>query len=112
LILSELGERMSAKRSTITGIVDRMERDGLVTRRRSVRDRRVVHLLPTARGLQIAEAVPVSAMEILERALASLRGQDRSELVRILGILAERVRADVASERESGGTAWRTKTRS
>lgn len=96
LSLSELGARMSAKSSTITGIVDRMERDGLVERRRSEVDRRVVHLEPTARGASIARAIPVTAMEIFEGALRSLSPKDRSELTRILASLADTVREEVA----------------
>ena len=102
LSLSELGARMSAKSSTITGIVDRMERDGLVERRRSDVDRRVVHLEPTARGTAIARAVPVTAMEIFESALRSLSPKDRSELTRILASLADSVREEVALNEARG----------
>lgn len=99
LSLSELSARMSAKNSTITGIVDRMERDGLVKRERSPDDRRVVFLRATARGRAIAASVPVTAMEIFGAALGSLPERDRGELMRILSVLAERVRVDV-EERE------------
>src|SRR6188768_1167716 len=43
LSLSELSERIRAQNSTVTGIIDRMEREGLVTRERSKEDRRVVY---------------------------------------------------------------------
>jgi DNA-binding MarR family transcriptional regulator len=99
LSLSELSARMSAKNSTITGIVDRMERDGLVCRERSTTDRRVVHIEPTARGRRIAAQVPVTAMEIFGSALRSLSTEDRAELMRILGQLAERVRERIDRER-------------
>ncbi len=100
LSLSELSARMSAKNSTITGIVDRMERDGLVKRERSESDRRVVHLRATARGRAIAASVPVTAMEIFSAALRALPARDRRELMRILSSLAEHVREDV--ERREG----------
>jgi DNA-binding MarR family transcriptional regulator len=96
LSLSELSARMSAKNSTITGIVDRMERDGLVRRERSEDDRRVVHIRATDRGRAIAAAVPVTAMEMFGRALRSLSARDRRELTRILLLLAERVREQVS----------------
>ena len=98
LSLSELSARMSAKNSTITGIVDRMERDGLVVRERSRTDRRVVHIRPTAEGQRIAEAVPVTAREMFSAALRSLEEEDRVELTRILAKLAERVRERIESE--------------
>ena len=50
LSLSELSERIKARNSTITGIVDRMQRDELVLRRRSQRDRRVIEIVLTPEG--------------------------------------------------------------
>lgn len=106
LSLSELSARMSAKNSTITGIVDRMERDGLVARKRSETDRRVVHIEPTERGAAIAAEVPVTAMEMFSAALGSLSKSDRAELLRILGTLAEQVREQIERQEalaEEGG---------
>jgi len=93
--LTELSERMSAKNSTITGIVDRMERDGLVVRERSQADRRVVHIRSTEKGQKIARDLPVGAVEVFTTALRSLPTDDRRELRRILGDLGERVRDEV-----------------
>lgn len=101
LSLSELSERMSARNSTITGIVDRMERDGLVMRERSQSDRRVVRIRATERGLAIARGVPVTAMELFSGALRALAPRDRAELRRILLELAEKVREQV-EDTESG----------
>ena len=101
LSLSELSARMSAKNSTITGIVDRMERDGLVARKRSETDRRVVHIEPTERGATIAAQIPVTAMEMFSAALSSLSKHDRTELLRILGALAERVRDQIERQEET-----------
>lgn len=101
LSLSELSGRMSAKNSTITGIVDRMERDGLVVRERSQTDRRVVLIRATPRGLEIAQSVPVTAMEVFTRALRSLPRDDRAQLNRILAVLADQVRTEVSEIEDS-----------
>jgi DNA-binding MarR family transcriptional regulator len=106
LSLSELSERMSARNSTVTGIVDRMERDGLVVRERSSTDRRVVIIRATEKGRDIAVGVPLGAMEIFSSALRSLKEGDRRELRRILSELAEGVRAEV-SRREPESDAAR-----
>src|SRR6267142_1579344 len=50
LSLSELSERIRAQNSTVTGIIDRMEREGLVRRERSTTDRRVVHIRLSDKG--------------------------------------------------------------
>lgn len=97
LSLSELSERIRAKNSTVTGIVDRMERDGLVVRVRSQEDRRVVHIRLSERGRRLARSIAVEPMEIFEEALSSLPERDARELVRILMTLAERVKTIVAS---------------
>src|SRR4029079_17886896 len=44
LSLSSLSERIRAQNSTVTGIIDRMEREGLVRRERSTTDRRMVFI--------------------------------------------------------------------
>ncbi|MCC6877231.1 MAG: MarR family transcriptional regulator [Sandaracinaceae bacterium] len=118
LSLSELSAQMSAKNSTITGLVDRMERDGLVRRERSETDRRIVRLRATDKGKRIAAAVPVTAIEIFEGALGWLSSTDRKELTRILLSLAERVREraresadDLASSNELSEERWRSKTK-
>lgn len=95
LSLTELSERMSAKNSTITGIVDRMERDGLVVRDRSSVDRRVVLIRATDKGRELARTVKVSAMELFTGALATLDEKDRRELRRIVLALAEHVRSEI-----------------
>jgi len=46
--ISELSEKMGFSNSTISGIVDRLEKQGLVTRTRSEEDRRVVYVQITA----------------------------------------------------------------
>jgi len=97
LSLTGLSERMSARNSTMTGLVDRMERDGLVLRVRSARDRRVVLIQLTSRGRDLAARIPVTSMEVFARALGSLEGAEREALRRILRKLSDRVRVEVES---------------
>jgi len=55
LVLSDLGRRLSRDGPTITGIIDRMEKKKLVTRRRSTKDRRVIQVFLTPRAGEIKE---------------------------------------------------------
>ena len=50
LSFTELGKRLSFDHPTITGVVDRMEREKLVRRKRHHLDRRVVNVLLTQKG--------------------------------------------------------------
>jgi DNA-binding MarR family transcriptional regulator len=98
LSLSELSERIRAQNSTVTGIIDRMEREGLVVRERSKEDRRVVYIRLTTKGKKLAEDIPVEPMEIFRGALHSLSPSETRELVKILGKVARRVRQLVRAD--------------
>ena len=92
LSLSELSEKIRAQNSTVTGIIDRMEREGLVLRERSKEDRRVVYIKLTPKGRELAQEIPVEPMEIFKGALESLSQQEVRDLMRISTKLARRVR--------------------
>ncbi len=91
LNLSELSDRIRAKNSTVSGIIDRMEREELVRRVRSREDRRVVHIRLTERGRELAEGVPIPPMEIFQAAIGSLEPEELSTVLRILLKVAGRV---------------------
>ncbi|MCC6552739.1 MAG: MarR family transcriptional regulator [Polyangiaceae bacterium] len=95
LSLSTLSERIRAQNSTVTGIVDRMEREGLVRRERSKTDRRVVHLRLSEKGARLAREIQVEPMEIFRGALLSLSPSDLRDLLRILTKLQKQVLARV-----------------
>ncbi|MFH8404396.1 MarR family winged helix-turn-helix transcriptional regulator [Streptomyces sp. NPDC018019] len=77
----EIARRCWVHPSTLTGVVDNLERDGLVSRRRSEQDRRQVRLALTPAGEQAIRAVgedirarfPPTATERDEAALAAVR---------------------------------------
>jgi DNA-binding MarR family transcriptional regulator len=100
LSLSELSERLRAQNSTVTGIVDRMEREELVVRTRSTEDRRVVKLRLTDKGARIARDIAVEPMELFKSALVSLSAAEARELLKILTKIARRVQAAVAKGAE------------
>lgn len=99
LSLSELSERIRAQNSTVTGIIDRMERENLVVRARSTEDRRVVKIKLTDKGSKIARAIDVEPMKIFRGALEALSPSEAKDLLRILTKIARRVRATVAETR-------------
>jgi DNA-binding MarR family transcriptional regulator len=103
LSLSSLSERIKAQNSTVTGIIDRMEREELVKRGRSEEDRRIVLIRLTDKGRQVAAAIHVEPMEIFRQALHDLRAQDREELLRILVHFQNKVRDLVAAEPQLAG---------
>ncbi|HTN88807.1 MAG TPA: MarR family transcriptional regulator [Sorangium sp.] len=105
LSLSTLSERIRAQNSTVTGIVDRMEREGLVRRERSKADRRVVHIRLSDKGARLARDIQVEPMEIFRSALLSLSSTDLRDLLRILTKLQRQVvsRVGQGGQKKSDG---------
>ena len=58
LPLGELSKGMYLNPSTITGVVDRLERKGLVSRGRNEKDRRVVKVQLTPKGTELVKRTP------------------------------------------------------
>ncbi|MBM4361328.1 MAG: MarR family transcriptional regulator, partial [Deltaproteobacteria bacterium] len=98
LSVGEISERIRAQNSTVTGIIDRMERDGLVARRRSENDRRVVHIELTRRGKELAREAADAPQHLFRQLLESLATSDAAELERIMTLLAGRVRESLETQ--------------
>ena len=95
LSLSNLSDRIKAQNSTVTGIIDRMEREELVKRERSEQDRRMVLIRLTPKGAELAKRIQVQPMDLFRAALADLPERDIEELFRILGVVQNHVRASL-----------------
>jgi len=106
LSLSSLSVRIGANNSTVTGVIDRMERDGLVARERSIDDRRVWLIRLTPAGRRLARDLEVSPWEVLAGAIGALSGREKSQLLTLLGKLADHVRqtVDLAPSQTNGGS--------
>jgi DNA-binding MarR family transcriptional regulator len=61
---TEIGERMVTRDPDVTRLLDRLDRQGLVTRERSAEDRRVVTTRITGKGLELLASLdePMNAM--------------------------------------------------
>ncbi len=82
---AELGERLQLDSATITGLLDRLERAGLIERRADDQDRRVNRIFATAQSCAIQPALD-QAMDELNAAFLVDFGPD--EAVRLRGQLA------------------------
>lgn len=79
-----LSERAGFDLPTITGILDRLERQELVSRNRDTEDRRVVTVRLTERGEALREALPCIARESSETALAGFNAGEVAGLIQAL----------------------------
>jgi len=84
MILREIGGRFGVPVSTMTGLVDRMEKKGLVRRVRGRRDRRAVELEATPAGT-MALREHARGMEAIARGMLETLGErDQQALLAIL----------------------------
>jgi DNA-binding MarR family transcriptional regulator len=91
LTMGELARRVSVTEKTVTGLVDRLERDGYLARERDPADRRLVRARATTRGAEVSRAIEHGVHETLARVLSLLPPADRRALLRILDRIAERL---------------------
>ncbi len=84
LMLTELAEFVLFEQSHLTKVVDRMEQQGLVTRKKTADDRRKVLIQITNRGREIVKPLMTAAQHHETAAAASLNNSEQAILKRIL----------------------------
>ena len=94
--MNELGARLNLDKSSITGLVDRAERRGLVRRTTSSRDRRAVHVSITDAGRNIGEQVSAKFDDAITAITAGLSDAERARLTTLATRL---VRYDAPQDR-------------
>ena len=91
---SQVGEAMDLAPSTVTPLLDALERKGLLTRRRMESDRRVVLVSPTQSGWETAERYRERDIRQFSKMLSWLGEEDSEQLLRILKRIAEYYETD------------------
>ena len=85
--ITELGDRLGFDSPTLTGVIDRMERDGLVERKRNDEDRRVVRVYLTPKGSAMEREIGTFAADTDEEAWKHFSDAEREALLRALDII-------------------------
>lgn len=70
VIMSKLGQRLFLEKSTMTGVIDKMEAEGLVERRNDLSDRRALRIYLTPKAKRLNERI----FKIIDKAYAELSG--------------------------------------
>lgn len=84
LALSELGERMLVTRANITGLIDRMERDGLVVREADPKDRRVYRAKLTNKASNLLDDILPIHADFTRRLMSVLDVSEKNQLIELL----------------------------
>ena len=99
LSLSELSKKISAKSSTVTGIIDRMVEARLVAREQSTEDRRVWRIKLLAEGRALAKRVEVAPWELLREAVLTLPPAELDQLIATMMKVVEHIERKVRNDR-------------
>jgi DNA-binding MarR family transcriptional regulator len=87
---SEVGERLVSQDPDVTRLLDRLEKRGLVTRGRSLTDRRVVNARITSAGTSLADQLDGPINTVHESQLGHMKKKRLRELIELL----EKARGD------------------
>ncbi|WP_067689043.1 MarR family winged helix-turn-helix transcriptional regulator [Nocardia jejuensis] len=83
IAMRALADTMACDASNVTGIIDRLEKRGLVRREVSASDRRVTNLVITTQGEKITDAIRAK-MHTTREGLDRLGAEDRNHLSALL----------------------------
>ncbi|WOX26845.1 MarR family winged helix-turn-helix transcriptional regulator [Streptomyces solicathayae] len=83
--MGELGAVLRLAKSSLTGLVDRSERNGLVRREQDADDLRAVRVALTPQGTALAEEFYGGTCRRIERLPSTLGAAERATLVALLG---------------------------
>jgi DNA-binding MarR family transcriptional regulator len=97
----DLAHHLNLGKSSVTGLIDRAQRRGLVERVAAPDDGRAIHVRLTAEGRRLTEENAAQAKETLSRLLDALPARDRARLTALAGTV---VREHAASRGVDLGT--------
>lgn len=75
--LSEIGQRAQIENSSLTTMVERLEKDGFVIRKLDDQDRRMVRLFLTGKGRKSGEEILSEAVKFNQYIISQLAGKDQ-----------------------------------
>ena len=87
---TDIGRWMERKVNSISMIVDRMVRAGLVERIRDLPDRRAVRVVFTSKGKRAFELATPEVWKLIEEIFSPLPHEEKRTLIRLLETLRER----------------------
>jgi len=81
---AEVARWLDRKANSITTIIDRMEKDGLVERTKNPKDRRAIQLLITAKGHDALNKATKPAMIMMKRMMSCLSDDEMATLIQLM----------------------------
>jgi len=85
--VTDVARWLERSTNSISMIIDRMVKIGLVKRARSTGDRRIVYLTATSKGKSALKPATLASLEVIKKILSPLSYEDRSALLNLLGTI-------------------------
>ncbi|MBO8140014.1 MAG: MarR family transcriptional regulator [Thermosipho sp. (in: Bacteria)] len=82
--MTELSGNLGIAKSTTTGLVSRLEKDGFLERVKSSDDKRVINVSLTEKGKKVIDEVIVERVQFIKSVLQSMPEQFENELIDLL----------------------------
>lgn len=105
---AHLAEQAGVARATMTGLIDTLERDGMVTRKPDPSDRRMLSVALTPRGLEFLGQILPEHFRRISVLMSALSEAERSTLVRLLGKVAAQASFSFPLPSDAGALAGST----
>jgi len=88
---TELANRTNTERHNVTGLVERMKKDGLVTTRRDKQDRRLIKISITDKGRALLRETNTVARKIIEQLVRDISQDQVRDAEKILQIFRRNI---------------------
>jgi len=85
--ITDIAHWLERSTNSISMIVDRMVKSGLVRRIRSTRDRRVVYVVSTSKGEAALKPATQASLKVIQTILSPLSYEDKRTLLSLLGTM-------------------------
>lgn len=86
--MGQLTARLGTTMGAVTSLVDRLRHAGLIERKRSTKDRRIVTAKLTPEGRRMLDEVETDGKELLSEVFGRIPAEDRRTFIEVQGKLA------------------------
>ena len=94
----EIAKRLIISGSDVTGLIDRLEKERLLTRRGASTDRRVKLIKITPKGSALLDKLWPAHIEQVEQAMSSLPKREQEQLIALLTKLRTKLQNEDVTE--------------
>ena len=95
--MTDLARHMNVSTPAMTGIIDRLVRDGYAARFFDAHDRRIIKIELTARGAGVVKKINEQKRQMIMKIFGQISQKERDDYLRILG----RIREVMVKEKEA-----------